>query len=78
MSKVKVKLNGAGVRELLLSDEIKRFIEDTGRNISNRAGAGYGIDTHKTATRHITNVFAEDATARKDNLQNNTLLRALQ
>ena len=78
MRQVKVKLNSAGVRELLLCEELKMFLEETGRTIAIRAGSGYNVQTHRTETRHITNVFAEDNAARRDNLKNNTLLRAMQ
>ena len=70
-------LNTAGVRELLKSDEMKNVIESYAEEIRARAGDGYGTRTHYSEQRVIVNVFAEDPEAIQDNLENNTLLKAV-
>lgn len=78
MSKVKIKLNYAGVGALLKSDEMTAHLRTIAQGVQSRAGDGYVVTTYKGKTRANASVYAESAQARRDNLQNNTLLRALQ
>ena len=77
MAKMTIKLNSDGVRELLRSDEVKGFISEKANEISGRCGEGYATDTKLMSTRVIASVYTEDPKAMKDNLDNNTLLRAM-
>lgn len=77
MPKTKIVLNSAGVRALLKSPEMQSFLSERAQAISDRAGDGYETDVFVGKTRANASVFASDAKAAKDNLENNTLLKAL-
>ena len=77
MSKVDFKLNRAGVRELLRSPEALSVVESYAAPVQSRAGEGYEITTHTGKNRVNASVHAETYEARKDNYENNTLLKAL-
>ena len=74
MSKVKVVLNRAGVRELLHSDEMVQVLEANARRVSDNAGEGYAIK--QMPTRAIA-VETSTKAAAQDNLEHNTLLKAV-
>lgn len=77
MSKVKFKLNRAGVRELLCSPEAMAVVTEYADAISGRAGEGYEVTSMTGKTRVNASVAAVTVEARKDNYANNTLLKAL-
>lgn len=77
MSKMKFELNEAGVIELLRSEAMKSLIDGRASAVKNRAGDGYEWDSYAAGTRVVANVWAETPEAKKDNLENNTLLKAL-
>lgn len=77
MSKVKIKLNSQGVRELLKSPEIASACEEQARAVAARAGSGYEVEQRNYPERTGFVVSAETDEARRDNLKNNTLLKAL-
>ena len=76
MSKVKFKLNRAGVRELLRSQEAMSVVSDYAMRVQSRCGAGYEMTTHVGVNRVNASVHAATAEARRDNYNNNTLLKA--
>ena len=76
MSKVKFELNRAGVRELLRSPEALSVCKTYAGAIRNRAGEGYEVTTYVGKNRANASVHAETYEARKDNYENNTLLKA--
>lgn len=78
MSKVRIELNRAGVRELLRSQEMAAGLEGLAAGIASRCGEGYGYDTKLMPTRVIASVYPETPEAVRDNSQNNTILRSLQ
>ena len=75
--KVRIELNSAGIRELLLSAEMQAVLGEKAAEITGRCGAGYESDIYLTPGRAVASVFTEDPDALKDNLENNTLLRNL-
>ena len=77
MSKVKFELNRAGVRELLRSPEAASVCRSYAENVKGRAGEGYEVTTYTGRKRANASVHAETYEARKDNYDNNTLLKAL-
>lgn len=77
MSNVKVELNSAGIREMLLSAEMQQILGEKAAEIAGRCGDGYASDTYMTPGRAIASVYAESKEAVKDNLDNNTILRNL-
>lgn len=76
MSKVKFKLNRAGVRELMQSPEARSVVESYAHQIQGRAGNGYEVSTYVGKTRVNASVFAATPEALQDNYDNNTLLKA--
>ena len=76
MSKVKFTLNRAGVRELMKSQEMQGICRNHADAIRNRAGDGYEVDTYVGRNRANASVYAATYEARKDNYENNTLLKA--
>lgn len=78
MSRVKFKLNRAGVRELMQSPEAMSVVTEYANNILSRcpSGLGYEVSTRVGATRVNASVFAATPEARRDNYNNNTLLKA--
>lgn len=77
MSKLTVKLNSQGVRELLKSQEIADACREQADAVAGRAGEGYSVEQRDYPERTGYVVSAETDEARRDNLKNNTLLKAL-
>lgn len=77
MAKVKVVLNRSGVRELLRSREMKAACADQARAVCARCGTGYTTDTYTGQNRVNAMVWPDTTEARRDNAENNTLLKAL-
>lgn len=77
MAKVKVTLNRSGVRALLKSEEMKAACAQEAQAVCARCGTGYSTDTYTGKNRVNAMVWADTAEARRDNAENNTLLKAL-
>lgn len=77
MAKVKVTLNRSGVRALLKSEEMKAACAEKAQAVCARCGTGYSTDTYTGKNRVNAMVWADTAEARRDNAENNTLLKAL-
>lgn len=78
MSKsVKIKLNSAGVREVLKSAAIQQECIRQAQIVQSRAGTGYETQTRTYPERTGAVIKAVTKEARRDNRKNNTLLKAL-
>lgn len=77
MAKMKFKLNHSGVGQLLKSSEMQNVLEEKATSIKNRAGEGYAQDTYVGKNRANAMVYADSYEAKKDNMKNNTLLKAV-
>lgn len=77
MGSFKFKLNQKGVRELLKSDEMQSVLSTRARSIRERCGEGYEQDIYIGKSRANAIVRAKTYKAKKDNLKNNTLLKAV-
>lgn len=73
----KFKLNRSGVRALLQSDEMQAVLKEKASEISRRAGAGYEQDIHVGKNRANAMIWPESHAAKRDNMKNNTLLKAV-
>lgn len=73
----RIELNGEGVRELLRSSEMMSVCKEHARQIAARAGSGYAVSTYTGKTRVNASVYAATEEANRDNLKNNTLLKAV-
>lgn len=74
---VKFKLNKAGVRELLKSPEIAAECAKHAEATASAAGDGYVVEPRNYPERSGYAVRADTFKARKDNFDNNTLLKSL-
>lgn len=77
MSKTKIVLNSTGVRALLKSNEIANVCDEIASNVLARCGDGYERDSYIGKNRVNAMVYASTYQAKKDNLENNTLLKAV-
>lgn len=78
MAKMKFKLNRSGVAALMKSNQMQGVLEEKATGVRNRAGEGYKQDIYVGKTRANAMVYADTYQAKKDNMKNNTLLKAVQ
>lgn len=71
------KLNRAGVRQLMQSAEMQSVLRDKASQIQNRCGDGYEHDIMVGRNRANAMVSASTYAAKRDNMDNNTLLKAV-
>lgn len=74
---MKFKLNGKGVRTLLQSEGMQGVLNGYAVTTASNAGGGYGHNMVVGKRRAIARVYAATVKARRDNNENNTLLKAL-
>lgn len=77
MAEVKIVLNRSGVRELLRSEEMKAICEEHASKALSKLGDGYMVTTATGKNRVNASVYAESQKAKQENLENNTILKAL-
>ena len=77
MSKKKFELNRAGVAELLKGQEMQDLLTEKAAEIQGRCGDGYEHDVYVGKTRANAMVQATTYQAKRDNLKNNTILKAV-
>lgn len=73
----KFKLNYKGVGDLMKSKAMQSILTEHATKIRNRCGEGYEQDIHVGRNRANAMVRPASAKALKDNLENNTLLKAV-
>lgn len=74
---VKIVLIEEGVRALLQSGTMKAQCKQLADGIAARAGTGYQVTTYTGRTRVNASVIAATNEAKRDNMKNNTLLKAV-
>ena len=77
MSKVRIKLNSQGVRELLKSQEMMNACSLIAEKAYSRLGDGYSLKRHVGLNRVNVSIGTESAKSVKENYENNTILKAL-
>ena len=77
MSKLKFKLNRAGVRELMQSPEMQKVLNERASQAVQRLGAGYDSDLYVGKTRANAMVYADSFDAKLENLRNNSIIKAV-
>lgn len=77
MNKFIFKLDRQGVKELLKSDDMQVILTEYAKKIRNIAGDGYEDDIYLGKNRANASIYAKTKEAKKDNLENNTLLKAV-
>lgn len=75
--KYKFKLNGAGVRELLQSGEMRNILSAEASRKAQRAGSGYSSEVRVGQKRAYANIFPSTKEAAHDNYENNTLEKVI-
>lgn len=77
MAKVKFKLDLGGLNQLMKSSEMQTVLNSAANQIAAAAGDGYEVETaHSISFIGIAAVHATTIEAKKDNSENNTLLKA--
>lgn len=77
MAKSKFKLNSKGVGQLLKSAEMQNVLSEHATAIRNRCGDGYEQEHFVAGSRAVATVKATSFKAKRDNMKNNTLLKAV-
>ncbi len=73
----KFKPDKMGIRGLLKDPETAAVCTQYGAQVLNRAGAGYEMESRTYPERSGVAIFPDTYKAKKDNLEHNTLLKAL-
>ncbi|MBP1046405.1 hypothetical protein I6N96_08915 [Enterococcus sp. BWM-S5] len=71
------ELNRGGIAELLKSDAMQKVLTDKATDIRNRCGDGYEQDIYVGQNRANAMVSAATYRAKRDNVKNNTILKAV-
>lgn len=77
MAKIKVVLNRAGVREMLCSKEAQAICEEYAHNAVSRLGPDYEVQKRNYPERRGVAILPMTYQAKKDELENNTILKNL-
>lgn len=77
MAKVRFELNREGVRELLRSKEMMDVCQEYANNALGKLGDGYEVTTHTGSNRVNAQVAAVTYEAKKENLSDNTIIKAV-
>ena len=77
MAKMKFELNKAGVGQLLKSSEMQSVLNSYANAALGRLGEGYEVNSFVGFDRAHAIVAAVTEEARKDNSENNSLLKAV-
>lgn len=77
MANIKFELNKGGVRELLQSDEMMSVCLEYANNALNSLGSGYEVTSVVGSNRVNAEVAAVSYSAKKDNSENNSILKAI-
>lgn len=75
--KVKVVLNRSGVREMLRSDEMVQICREYADAAQSRLGEGHEVTCRKGKNRANAEVAAVSRKAKKENVKNNTIMKAV-
>ena len=77
MSNFRFVLNRSGVAELLKGGAMQGILRDHASKVISKAGTGYKQDIHVGPNRANAQVTAVSFKAKRDNLKNNTLVKAV-
>ncbi len=77
MSNIKVELNHGQIRRFLHSREVAELVKSYADKAADRLGVGYKSDEKLMSTRAIASVYTDTPEARRENLQNNSILKAV-
>lgn len=72
-----LKLNIAGLRQMRRSEPFMELVESHAKDIKNQCGDGYETSSNVGRSRANARVYTQTYEAMQDNLDNNTLLKAV-
>lgn len=75
--KVEIVLNSSGVRSLLRSSEMCDMIQKRANTALSLLGDGYSSSAYTGRNRVNVQISADSITAKRENLENNSLLKSL-
>lgn len=75
--KIKLKLNNKGVQALLKSEEMQTVVKKYAMSVRARCGDGYETDTYIGNRKCMASIWADSLEAKKNEMDNNTLIKAL-
>lgn len=74
--KIRWKWNWKGFDELRKSPGIMKAVDEAARNVASRAGEGYEVtERREFPSRQTVNVYPATKEAKRDNMENNTLVK---
>lgn len=77
MSRKIFELDKQGVKALMKSEEMKQAMKSVADEAVGRLGEGYEADAHTGKNRVNASVYAVTAAAQRENLSQNTILKAV-
>lgn len=77
MSKVKIELDKAGMRELLRSQEIMETLREPAESVRAQLGDKFQTESYTGKGRVNISVYTTDPAAIRDNERNNTILKGM-
>lgn len=77
MGKLRIELNHSGIKAFLHSKGTAELVKGKADEIQSRLGDGYKSDYRHMESRVIASVYADTQEARKENMDNNTILKAV-
>lgn len=77
MSRGIFKLDRAGVRSLMKSDDMQAVVKEYADEALGRLGSGYAVDVKKGKNRVNAAVYAESSKAKHENFKSNSILKAV-
>ena len=75
--KVRVVLNSAGIREFLRSPEMAAMCRGRAEEAVDRLGGDYKVSVYKGKNRVNASIYTDSAEAFQENLDSNSVLKAL-
>ena len=77
MSKgIEIELDSGGIRQYQ-KEETRDMLEQKAREIAGRADGEYQVSVHSGRNRANASIYTTDSKTYQDNLENNTLLKAV-
>ena len=77
MSNIRVELEHDNIRDFLRSADVMALVSGYAKEAAAQLGDGYEADESLQPTRAIASVYADTPEARKKNLENNSILKAV-
>lgn len=77
MSKIKVKLNHSGIKKFLHSKGMAAAVKSYADRAADTLGEGYKSEYRHKPSRVIASVYADTQEARRDNSENNSIIKAV-